>query len=191
MNNNIIIETFNLNDYIPKRFALKYNPPQIIIEYLKPSKNKFYHHRMILHKLNKDKNSEDIFIELYNNKRHKNYLDNKKANPNQIIKLIEKIKMNYLSNNNKDKDNENDNINNKNKNNNSNQIVIPSFVEDKNIDFNNDNKNFFEEEYNDFEEDIIEENKNNNNKNNNFIGFDYNKDLNHETYENEWNEDSY
>ena len=187
-NNNIINETFNLNDYIPKRFALKYNPPQIIIEYLKPSKNKFYHHRMLLHKLNKEKNSEDIFIELYNNKRHKNYLDNKKVSPNQIIKLIEKIKINYLSNNKNIKQKENNN----NKNN-INQIIIPKFIEDKNVDFNNDYKNDYEEEYNDFEENINEEDKNEIKKiiNNNIIGLNNDKDLNHEIYENEWNDDSY
>ena len=162
--NNIINETFNLNDYIPKRFALKYNPPQIIIEYLKPSKNKFYHHRMILHKLNK-----------------------KKVNPNQIIKLIEKIKINYLSNN----ENINQKENNNNNRNNINQIIIPKFIEDKNIDFNNEYKNNFEEEYNDFDENISEEDNNEIKKNNNIIGLNNEKDLNHEIYENEWNDDSY
>ena len=186
--NNIINETFNLNDYIPKRFALKYNPPQIIIEYLKPSKNKFYHHRMILHKLNKEKNSEDIFIELYNNKKHKNYLDNKKVNPNQIIKLIEKIKINYLSNNENINKKENNNNNNRN---NIKQIIIPKFIEDKNIDFNNEYKTSLEEEYNDFDENISEEDKNEIKKNNNIIGLNNEKDLNHEIYENEWNDDSY
>ena len=84
---------FNINDYTPKRFGLNYNPPQIILEYLTPSTGKLYHHKMRIHKLNQDKKTADIMKELYD--RHQQYLDKKKVNPNQIIKLIEKIKSNF------------------------------------------------------------------------------------------------
>ena len=39
------------------------------------------------------KKTADIMKELYD--RHTQYLDKKKVNPNQIIKLIEKIKSNF------------------------------------------------------------------------------------------------
>ena len=84
---------FNINDYTPKRFGLNYNPPQIVLEYLTPSTGKLYHHKMRIHKLNPDKKTADIMKELYD--RHTQYLDKKKVNPNQIIKLIEKIKSNF------------------------------------------------------------------------------------------------
>ena len=38
-------QTSNL-DYDPKRFGLSYDPPQIIIEYQKPSSGKLYHHKI-------------------------------------------------------------------------------------------------------------------------------------------------
>ena len=84
---------FNINDYTPKRFGLNYNPPQIVLEYLTPSTGKLYNHKMTIHKLNPDKKTADIMKELYD--RHTQYLDKKKVNPNQIIRLIEKIKSNF------------------------------------------------------------------------------------------------
>ena len=44
---------------------------------------------------------------------------------------------------------------------------------------------------NDFDENISEEDNNEIKKNNNIIGLNNEKDLNHEIYENEWNDDSY
>ena len=34
------------NDYMPKRFGISYNPPQIVVEYQKLSNNKLYHHKI-------------------------------------------------------------------------------------------------------------------------------------------------
>jgi centrosomal protein CEP19 len=97
---------FNINDFIPKRFGLNYNPPQIILEYLTPSTGKLYHHKMRIHKLKKDKPTADIMKELYD--RHNQYLDKKKVNPKQIEKLIEKVKANFVD---KRKTNKNNNKN--------------------------------------------------------------------------------
>ena len=87
---------FNPNDYAPKRFALNYNPPQIIIEYLTPSSGKLYHHKMRLHKFTYDKSTTDVMKQLYD--RHGIYLDKKKIKQKQIEKLIEKLKVNHKSN---------------------------------------------------------------------------------------------
>ena len=87
---------FNPNDYLPKRFALNYNPPQIIIEYLTPSSGKLYHHKMRLHKFTYDKSTTDVMKQLYD--RHGIYLDKKKIKQKQIEKLIEKLKVNHKSN---------------------------------------------------------------------------------------------
>ena len=41
----------SLADFEPKRFALNYNPPMIVLEYLVPSTGKLYHHKMKLRHL--------------------------------------------------------------------------------------------------------------------------------------------
>lgn len=90
---------FNQSDYIPKRFGLKYVPPQIIIEYLIPTSGKLYHHKIRLHKFNSESKVQDVMKEIY--EKHYLYLDNKKVNSNQISKLIEKIRSNYKQTNEK------------------------------------------------------------------------------------------
>ena len=87
-------KVFNSNDYIPKRFGLNYSPPQIIIEYLAPSTGKLYHHKMRLHKFTKEKNNAEIMKELY--ERHQSYLDKKKVSSEQLLKLIERLKQNFV-----------------------------------------------------------------------------------------------
>lgn len=87
---------FNPNDFEPRRFALKYNPPQIIMEYKVPSTNKLYHHKIKLPKLKKDSNIEDVIKEVY--EKHKIYLDSNKINEDQIINLIDKLKLNLKTN---------------------------------------------------------------------------------------------
>lgn len=73
---------FDSTDYLPKRFGLKYNPSQIIIEYLVPSTGKLYHHKIKLPKLKFDSNIQEVMKEVY--EKHFLYLDSKKINPNQI-----------------------------------------------------------------------------------------------------------
>ena len=87
-------KVFNSNDYIPKRFGLNYSPPQIIIEYLAPSTGKLYHHKMRLHKFTKDKSNAEVMKELY--ERHQVYLDKKKVSSEQLLKLIERLKQNFV-----------------------------------------------------------------------------------------------
>ena len=87
-------KVFNSNDYIPKRFGLNYSPPQIIIEYLAPSTGKLYHHKMRLHKFTKEKSNAEVMKELY--ERHQVYLDKKKVSSEQLIKLIERLKQNFV-----------------------------------------------------------------------------------------------
>jgi hypothetical protein len=87
-------KVFNSNDYVPKRFGLNYSPPQIIIEYLAPSTGKLYHHKMRLHKFRKDKNNAEIIKELY--ERHQIYLDKKKVSSEQLVRLIERLKQNFV-----------------------------------------------------------------------------------------------
>lgn len=92
---------FNSNDYLPKRFGLKYNPPQIVMEYLTPSTGKLYHHKIKLYKLKSDSNLQEVMKEVY--EKHYHYLDAKKIQPNQIVskkiynlflELVEKLKSN-------------------------------------------------------------------------------------------------
>jgi centrosomal protein CEP19 len=45
------VADLSLADFEPKRFALNYNPPMIVLEYLVPSTGKLYHHKMKLRHL--------------------------------------------------------------------------------------------------------------------------------------------
>jgi len=94
MSDNHHHKVFNSNDYIPKRFGLNYSPPQIVIEYLAPSTGKLYHHKMRLHKFKKEKNNAEIIKELY--EKHQIYLDKKKVSSEQLVRLIERIKQNFV-----------------------------------------------------------------------------------------------
>jgi hypothetical protein len=42
------VADLSFSDFQPKRFALNYDPPMIILEYLVPSTGKLYHHKMKL-----------------------------------------------------------------------------------------------------------------------------------------------
>ena len=198
---------FNINDYTPKRFGLNYNPPQIILEYLTPSTGKLYHHKMRIHKLNQDKKTADIMKELYD--RHQQYLDKKKVNPNQIIKLIEKIKSNFKPREKKEvkkeekkevKKEEIKEVKNEEK---KEEIKEEKKEEKKDDDDDEDEYNFDEfndEDLNKLSDEELNEKKNEMNKyfdkNNIKVGdpgyqYDVRKDFNHEEYAAEWDEDSY
>lgn len=45
------VAELSLSDFMPKRFALNYDPPMLILEYLVPSTGKLYHHKMKLRRL--------------------------------------------------------------------------------------------------------------------------------------------
>ena len=87
-------------DYIPRRFGLAYNPPQIVVEYQKPSSGKLYHHKIKLLKLSPKSKISEIIEEIYKN--HNIYLNHNKVSKAQIIQLVEKLREKYISNNNKD-----------------------------------------------------------------------------------------
>ena len=92
--------TLSPTDYIPKRFGLTYNPPQIVVEYQKPSSGKLYHHKIKLHKLSPKSKISEIIEDIYKN--HNIYLNHHKVSKAQIIQLVEKLREKYISNNNKD-----------------------------------------------------------------------------------------
>jgi len=89
------MSAFDENDYIPKRFGISYTPPQIVVEYDKPSKNKLYHHKIKIKNLAKETKISDIVDEIY--KKHGPYLNNKKVNKVKIIQLIEKLREKYFA----------------------------------------------------------------------------------------------
>ena len=207
---------FNINDYTPKRFGLNYNPPQIVLEYLTPSTGKLYHHKMRIHKLNPDKKTADIMKELYD--RHTQYLDKKKVNPNQIIKLIEKIKSNFKPKEKKEdkkqeekkdeiKDLKEENKEeNKVENNKENEEKKEEINEEKKKEEEDDDEDeynfdeFNDEDLNKLSDEELNEKKNEMNKyfdkNSIKVGdpnyqYDVRKDFNHEEYAAEWDEDSY
>jgi hypothetical protein len=95
-----VSNTINPLDYIPKRFGLAYNPPQIVVEYQKPSSGKLYHHKLKLQKLLSLKSKiSEIIEEIYKN--HNIYLNHNKVSKAQIIQLVEKLKEKYVLNENK------------------------------------------------------------------------------------------
>jgi len=89
------MSNFDEKDYVPKRFGISCNPPQIVLEYNKPSKNKLYHHKIKIKNLSKDSKISDIVDDIY--KKHGAYLNNKKINKVKIIQLIEKLREKYLA----------------------------------------------------------------------------------------------
>lgn len=93
MNMAEIKKTINPNNYLPKRFGLRYNPPSIgnqnskvVIEYQIPSTGKLYHHKIRLNKLKSDSSIQETIKEIY--EKHYLYLDNKKIKPEQIVSII-------------------------------------------------------------------------------------------------------
>lgn len=190
---------FNPNDYVPKRFALNYNPPQIIIEYLTPSSGKLYHHKMRLHKFTYDKNTTDVMKQLYD--RHGIYLDKKKIKQKQIEKLIEKLKVNHKSNklaSTKDETNTNSQLkeaqgnDNKNANNKENEDEEDEYGYEEFIDDEEDLNKLDDDELNErklkmdtyYEKNIIK------------VGdpdyvYDKRQEFNQEEYAAEWDDDSY
>lgn len=87
--------TNNQNNYEPRRFGLRYQPPQIVLEYWCPSRKKLYHHIIKLHKLKKDSSLKDTVHQIYID--HKNYLVNK-VQESQIENLVEMLIGNLKSN---------------------------------------------------------------------------------------------
>lgn len=67
-------EELSYSDFEPKRFALSYDPPTIVLEYMVPSTGKLYHHKMRLRALTKETKVSDMMD--YLEKRHPLYFLN-------------------------------------------------------------------------------------------------------------------
>jgi len=78
------------NDYVPKRFGLKYEPPAIIMEYLIPSSGKLYHHKLKIAHLKSDSETMEIVEGV--KKKHNQYFVGNKISDSQIKTLVEKLK---------------------------------------------------------------------------------------------------
>lgn len=77
------------SDISPKRFGLKFNPPQIVLEYVEVSSGKLFHRVMGLSKLKKDTDPMKVAVKL----REKNqpYLSHEKVTLDQIVNLVKKL----------------------------------------------------------------------------------------------------
>lgn len=81
-------------DYIPRRFGLSYGPPQIIVEYQRPSTGKLYHHKIKFNQLSAQSKISDLIDDIY--RKHSSYLNHKRVSRAQIIQLVEKLREKYL-----------------------------------------------------------------------------------------------
>ena len=72
------VAELSLSDFVPQRFALNYDPPMIILEYLVPSTGKLYHHKMKMRRLTGNSTVKEGMN--YLQKRHPLYFLNKKIN---------------------------------------------------------------------------------------------------------------
>lgn len=82
------------NEITPRRFGLKFEPPTIILEYKVPAKNKLYLHIMPMPELEPGHDPND-WLEILR-KEHKQFLDPKIVEENQILSLIEKLQQNLI-----------------------------------------------------------------------------------------------
>lgn len=73
---------FNQQDYQPRRFNLKFNPPIIVLEYVVPSSGKTYNHNIKLKKLEANSDIEETLKQVY--EKHYVYLDSQKVKVSQV-----------------------------------------------------------------------------------------------------------
>jgi len=71
----------------PRRFALRFDPPAIILEYMVINNGKLYHHKMKLPKLKGDSKLDEVLAAL--KARHSQYL--MKSSDKQLKALIQKL----------------------------------------------------------------------------------------------------
>lgn len=82
-------ELVDPDDYMPKRFGLKYDPPTIVLEYMVMSLGKLYHHKMKLLRLKPDSDVNEMVDYLYN--RHSFYLKESVVSRQQIANLVVRL----------------------------------------------------------------------------------------------------
>lgn len=90
-------ELVDQEDYMPKRFGLKYDPPTIVLEYMVMSLGKLYHHKMKLLKLKADSDVNEMIDYLYS--RHSFYLKESVVSRHQISNLIVRLQKRLKSEN--------------------------------------------------------------------------------------------
>lgn len=74
------------DDYMPKRFGLKYDPPTVVLEYMVMSLGKLYHHKMKLLRLTPESDVNEMVDYLYS--RHGFYLKESVVSRQQIANLV-------------------------------------------------------------------------------------------------------
>jgi len=79
----------SFSDFQPKRFAVNYDPPLIVLEYMVPSTGKLYHHKMRLKNLTKQTKISDMMN--YLEQRHPLYFMSPNLKKDQVRKLVEQI----------------------------------------------------------------------------------------------------
>jgi len=83
------VAELSLSDFHPKRFALNYDPPMIILEYLVPSTGKLYHHKMKLRRLTGSSTVKEAMT--YLQKRHPLYFVPSTMNKEQVTDLLNRL----------------------------------------------------------------------------------------------------
>ena len=82
-------ELVDPDDYMPKRFGLKYDPPTIVLEYMVISLGKLYHHKMKLLRLKPDSDINEMVDYLYS--RHAFYLKENVVSRQQLANLVTRL----------------------------------------------------------------------------------------------------
>ena len=80
----------SFSDFQPKRMALSYDPPTIVLEYLVPSTGKLYHHKMKLRHLKAESDVDEMMD--YLEKRHPLYFISKRISKTQVRDLVRRLK---------------------------------------------------------------------------------------------------
>ena len=83
------VNDISFSDFQPKRFALSYDPPTIVLEYVVPSTGKLYHHKMRLRNLTKESKIDEMMV--YLEQRHPHYFMNPILKKAQIRNLVERL----------------------------------------------------------------------------------------------------
>eukprot|EP00391_Amoebophrya_sp_Ameob2_P000246 CAMPEP_0179006370 /NCGR_PEP_ID=MMETSP0795-20121207/14506_1 /TAXON_ID=88552 /ORGANISM="Amoebophrya sp., Strain Ameob2" /LENGTH=376 /DNA_ID=CAMNT_0020701103 /DNA_START=1487 /DNA_END=2617 /DNA_ORIENTATION=- len=73
----------------PKRFGLKYDPPQVVLEYLEEGSGKLFHRVMGLSKLKPDTDPLKVALKL--KEKNEDYLSDDKVSIEQLVSLISKL----------------------------------------------------------------------------------------------------
>ena len=77
------------DDYMPKRFGLKYDPPTIVLEYMVMSLGKLYHHKMKLLRLKPDSDINEMIDYIYS--RHSFYVKENVVSRQQLSNLVVRL----------------------------------------------------------------------------------------------------